>query len=407
MGAESPPTGSGRVRRVGPDGRPIGPHAPAGAGVSDSPPDMPASDRVARDSGVDLRPSEPAVVEVARPRRARRRYRPLFWILSLVLVAVVVGGVVGGLWFLEQMRPGDSGGEVSLVLPDGMTTGEVVDRLDHEGVLKSATAFRLYLKVRSLGRVAGGEYLFVKNQDFAGVLETLRAGPLVSTQTITYPEGYSIVRMAEATAEVFPGVEAEAYRAAATDGSITSGWQPDGVTSLEGLLFPDTYTLDEEVTAEDVIRRQLERFDEIASETGLGHSTTVTPYEALIVASIIEREVKRPEDRPKVARAIYNRLAKGMKLQIDATVFYGQAPDLPFEQAVENVTSWNTYRIAGLPATPIANPGRESIMAALQPAEGNWLYWVTVDKETGATVFNESYEAHKQAIADARAAGTY
>ncbi|MCE7884848.1 MAG: endolytic transglycosylase MltG [Actinobacteria bacterium ATB1] len=365
--------GRASVRRVAADGTPVtSPPAQESVPVPTraEPPEAETSGRV------DLGRALP------RPPRTRMRRRPLFWILGLL----VVGTVVTGRYILQPT---------------------IFDLLEKQGVLGSGRAFRIYLRIRSLGTVVPGEYLFVENQDFGGVLETLRAGPIVSTETVTFPEGYSIVRMAEAASEVFPGVDPADYVALATDGSIRSPWQPAGTASLEGLLFPDTYTLDDEVDSQALIERQLERFDEVAGEIGLSEATVVSPYEVVIVASIIEREVKRPEDRPKVARAIYNRLAKGMKLQIDATVFYGQDPSLTFEQAVENVTPYNTYRVAGLPPTPIANPGRDSLNAALNPAEGNWIYWVTVDKETGETVFNESYEAHKQAIADAKAAGTY
>lgn len=386
------------MRRVAADGTPVtSPPAQESVPVPTraEPPEAETSGRV------DLGRALP------RPPRTRMRRRPLFWILGLLVVGTVVTAMWGGLWFLDQMNPVDPGAEVTIVIPEGTTRDEAIDLLEKQGVLGSGRAFRIYLRIRSLGTVVPGEYLFVENQDFGGVLETLRAGPIVSTETVTFPEGYSIVRMAEAASEVFPGVDPADYVALATDGSIRSPWQPAGTASLEGLLFPDTYTLDDEVDSQALIERQLERFDEVAGEIGLSEATVVSPYEVVIVASIIEREVKRPEDRPKVARAIYNRLAKGMKLQIDATVFYGQDPSLTFEQAVENVTPYNTYRVAGLPPTPIANPGRDSLNAALNPAEGNWIYWVTVDKETGETVFNESYEAHKQAIADAKAAGTY
>lgn len=173
----------------------------------------------------------------------------------------------------------------------------------------------------------------------------------------------------------------------------------DHHSRLEGYLFPDTYFVSANPTPVEVITNMLTRFNEVfnfsyrirAEELGF------TMDEIVIIASLIEREVRVPDERSMVARVIYNRLERGMRLEIDVTVHY--ALDMHLERTMYHHLRiphpHNTYYVFGLPLGPISNPGAASIHAALHPADGNWIFYVLVDGETGRHYFTDSYERHR------------
>jgi UPF0755 protein len=171
---------------------------------------------------------------------------------------------------------------------------------------------------------------------------------------------------------------------------------PKGTKSLEGFLFPKKYEFEAGSTADAVIKRLLAQFKlevrdlpwSAYKQLGLKR-----PYDVVIVASMIEREARFPEDRPKIARVIYNRLSKGMPLQIDATVEYalGTYKSRLTLEDLKVESPYNTYLHRGLPPTPIANPGLASLEAALSPAKGKWLYYVVIDAQ-GHHAFTASYD---------------
>ncbi len=172
-------------------------------------------------------------------------------------------------------------------------------------------------------------------------------------------------------------------------------------TSLEGWLFPATYTFDPGVTAQDVITTLVNRTVQSLDTAGVPVDQR---QQVLITASIIEREARLPDDFYKVSRVISNRLADGMKLQMDSTAQYGygemhDGSASSSKEALEDDNAWNTYVIDGLPATPISNPGDAAIDAAMHPADGNWLYFVTWNMDTGETIFSDTYAEHEAAIA--------
>jgi UPF0755 protein len=165
----------------------------------------------------------------------------------------------------------------------------------------------------------------------------------------------------------------------------------------EGFLFPDTYELTESATATSTLRQMVDQYKIVARQIGLESSAQkldLSPYELVIIASLIEREVKRDEDRAKVARVIYNRLAKKQRLQFDSTVTY--ALDLKTTTTTpkqrRSKSPYNTYRYRGLPPGPIAAPGKASLEAAGNPANGKWMYFVTVNLDTGETKFATTEE---------------
>ncbi len=212
------------------------------------------------------------------------------------------------------------------------------------------------------------------------------AGP--PTWAVTIPEGFTLKQIAARVGRVVPGHTDNGFLATANGGTVRSPYEPAGVDSLEGLLFPDTYTVGPGDSDARILRRMVDRFDEVASTVGIDQAAArvgITPYQAVIVASMVEREARLTGDRGKVAQVIYNRLHASMKLQIDSTVIYGLGGDL------DNVTGsdlaiptpYNTYLIPGLPPTPIASPGQPSLEASILPTPGPWLFFVVVSPDGG------------------------
>jgi UPF0755 protein len=183
-----------------------------------------------------------------------------------------------------------------------------------------------------------------------------------------------------------PGHSAAGFQAAVNSGSVRSVFEPPGITSLEGLIQPATFTFVRGTDDLTALRQMVADFDDQATAAGLNQpppQLKVSPYQALIVASLVEREAKTPEDMGRVAQVIYNRLAKNMQLQLDSTVVYALGGHVSsLAKADLGVASpYNTYRITGLPPTPIATPSEVALKAALNPTPGPWMYFVVVSPD--------------------------
>ena len=216
----------------------------------------------------------------------------------------------------------------------------------------------------------------------------------------------------------FQGIDADALDAAFADTHPTI--QPDGTTDLDGFLFPATYEIPEAKLgdAQALVDQMVTAFGRVADEVGLPDATArlqgvagkraITPYEALIVASLVESEAKVPEDRAKIARVIYNRLADGTPLGIDATVLFAlQERKGTLTQSDLRIESpYNTRVREGLPPTPINSPGQASMEAAMNPADGDWLYYVLTDKD-GHHYFTDSSSDFQRAARDAQDRGVF
>jgi UPF0755 protein len=256
------------------------------------------------------------------------------------------------------------------------------------------------------------------------IVSALRTPPAQTFLKVTFPEGFTLKQMTERISKEINHISAAEFTKALTNGSVKSKYLPKGQKSLEGLLFPDTYQVAGNETAAKVAQRMSDLMLRVGNQEGLDNAPTrvgVTPYQALIVASIIEREAKTDADRYKIARVIYNRLFFGMPLQVDATLFYGQDASKSFDELKAIDSPYNSYLHAGLPPTPIANPGRASIRAALNPAANPlpgdplckslpndspcvYLYYVLSDAK-GNHAFAVTAEQHAANVARARAAG--
>jgi UPF0755 protein len=365
------------------------------------------------------------------PHRGHWPAKVLGYGFFLVLVAfLLVAGAVG-LWVVKQVNPGNPGAARNFTVNPGDTPEVIATRLHDQGIITNERVFLEYTSRQGGLTIEPGYYTVKPHDTMGNIMRALNTPPAQTFAKVTFPEGYTISQMADRLAEKVPRLSAESFiQAAMVEAKVQSPYQPAGTTSLEGLLFPDTYQVAGNQTVEQVVRvleQQMERvatrenIDDEARRSALVAGQMLTQYDVLIVASMIEKEAKVATDRPLIARVIYNRLMLGMALQVDATLRYGQDPSTPFSTLKANDTPYNSYLHTGLPPTPITNPSRASIAAALNPSPNPdpatscqnqdttkepclWLYYVLGDKD-GRHVFATNVADHERNVEAARRAG--
>lgn len=304
--------------------------------------------------------------------------------------------------------PGEPGDEIALTIPPGSSTARIAAILDEKGVVDSARAFRIYTRLKGAGPFQAGDYTLRQRASFGEIVDVLSKGPEIIQDRLTVPEGLTLDQIAERVGKL-PGRSADAFMAAVESGEVRSTLQPDSVKTLEGLLFPDTYMLDRGDDEKAILQRMVTTFETVAAETGIDQAAEggrVTPYEAVIIASLVEREARVAEDRGPIARVIYNRLERDMLLQIDATVLYalGEHKTRVLFRDLEVDSPYNTYKVKGLPPTPIAAPGRAALAAAADPPANDFLYYVVVEAD-GSHAFASTGAQHQANIRQAEKNG--
>ncbi|MGH9286354.1 MAG: endolytic transglycosylase MltG, partial [Acidimicrobiales bacterium] len=338
-------------------------------------------------------------------RPPRRGLRWLLGILAVVVVVSVAAGAGALIWYQRQVDPGGPpGDEVALTIPLGTSTEGIAQMLEDRGVIGSATAWRVYVARQGAGPFQAGDYTFRRSQAFAEVVAVLDGGGEVTFDRLTVPEGLTLPQIAARIAEL-PGRSAERFLALANSGEIRSRYQPAGSGNLEGLLFPDTYFIEAKDDERALLDRMVRRFDEVATQAGIDRAQQavgMSPYQAIVVASLIERETRFADERAKVARVIHNRLERGQLLQIDATVIYalGKSADSNVRVLDRDLlvdSPYNTYKVKGLPPGPVAAPGRAALEAAVNPTPGPWLFYVVVELE-GRHAFATTAAEHQANI---------
>ena len=355
-----------------------------------------------------------------RSRRAQPRYVRVSSrkgrIVGVVLTVAIVSGILGGTaiygvrWVDRQITPESAPGtKIVVTVPRGSNAHDVAALLERSRVISSSTVFDWYVRIKKPGTFQAGDYTFNVNQPFDQVLKVLKTGPVQRFKKITFPEGLTLVQTVIRGGKDMPRSSAKDWFEAAISGRVRSRYQPAAQGSLEGLLFPDTYQLSDVDTAETLMTRMTNQMDEVARSLGIetgAAKLNLSPYQVLIVASLIEREAKVEDDRGKIARVIYNRLAVQQNLEIDASVIYGTGREVASltQTDLDTDTPYNLYLHGGLPPTPIAMPGKASMKAALNPTAGTWKYYVVIDS-TGRHAFADTFEEHQANIAQARAAG--
>ncbi|CAB4766259.1 MAG: endolytic transglycosylase MltG [Actinobacteria bacterium] len=330
-----------------------------------------------------------------------------------------------GFWVVRVLNPsGNPEVAVNFTVNDGDTIAKIASRLEDAGIISNATIFRWYVSTKGSIALTPG-YYSLKPRDNAGdIVQALSTPPAQTFISVTFPEGMSVAQMGERLAEKMVFMKSDQFLAAANGTEIVSSLRPKNISSLEGLLFPDTYQISGDDTEARVVARLASMMERVARQVELAAGAKIrgfSPYEILIIASMVEREAKVPEDRSKIAQVIYNRLSKKMKLEIDASVKYGQDPAMSWTDMKATDTPYNTYLHEGLPPTPIANPGKASIQAALAPfgnppatdaacvglpagVKCEYLYYVLADA-AGRHVFATTYDQHLANIEKSKTAG--
>ncbi len=362
---------------------------------------------------VEHRPSR-ARGRAKEQRERKRRRRRSIWVLVVAVLMVagaayVVVELMGGMFHVGGSNAGGnvedySGvghGSVEVVIKPGDTGALMASTLVDAGVVASATAFNeAFAANPQASSIQPGTYrMLLEMKASDAVIALLNPSSRVSMK-VTIPEGLTrdqiVAKINEKTL-----IPVEDITAALADPTAI-GLPAEANGNSEGWLFPATYDVEPGATAASVLSQMTAQTVAVLTQKGVPQDQWET---VLTKASLVEREARLAEDRPKVARAIENRLAKEMPLDIDSSVAYGLGkPGTAVTTADTQDPSnpYNTYKNLGLPPTPIASPGTASIDAVLSPAEGDWLFWVTVNLDTGETLFANNLADHQANVEQLR-----
>ena len=344
------------------------------------------ADRADTGAGTPLRP----VPSRRHTRRSRHRLR---WVVLGAVAVVVVAVVVGWVWVDGQVGPsGPKGAQVVVTVAAGASTQHTLDVLSAKGVMGSPLAFRLWTIVHGSVVIDAGTYAFNRDDGFATVWNILNGGPNVFHLDVR--PGLTVAEVAGQLG-LMPGQDGIAFERLATSGVVRSPYEPAGSKSLEGILGTGVYEILPGESDRTLLRQMITRFDADAASAGLTTGAAAlgfTPYEVVTIASIDEKEGVYGPNLGPVARVIYNRLARGMPLQMDSTVLYalGQDGGSVTHADEQTPSPYNTYLNPGLTPTPICFPSQAALSAALHPPAGQWLYFQVVS-ENGTEAFADTF----------------
>jgi UPF0755 protein len=316
---------------------------------------------------------------------------------TLALVLLLLIGAAG--WSLFQPYRSFKG-DVFVDIPKGTGVSTTARMLAQAGVVRFNWQFLLVRALNPHRKVQAGEYHFTKSASVWDVFGRLARGDTFFFDLFV-PEGLTMFDIAEKV-EALGVVSRDDFLAAAEDATSIHDLAPEA-RSLEGYLFPATYKLAGHMTAEQICAQMTGQF----RRQWKSLNTEASVHKLVTMASVVEKETARPEERTLVASVYWNRLKKGMRLEADPTTIYaalldGRYRGTIYKSDLESKNPYNTYRHAGLPPGPIANPGLASLKAALTPAETNYLYFVAQPGNTGASTFSTTLTAHQRAVAEYR-----
>lgn len=336
------------------------------------------------------------------------------WILIIVAV-VVVAAIVAVIGLNNMGKPVDpkSKNKVSVTVEKGQSTEGIGESLHEKGLINSVFSFKLKSKMAGNdGKYQPGVYSLSKSQSIDEMMNVIVSGKSDVTR-FTIPEGYTTEQTKNALVKTELVTE-ESFWDAVEDTELDYEFlkdAPNDERKLEGFLYPDTYEVYKNATADDIIHRMLAQFDSLFSDEFYKRAKelNMSVRDIVTIASLIERETKVPDERAKVASVIYNRIDKGMYLQIDATIQY--ILDEPKEHLLYSdlkiESPYNTYLYDGLPPGPICSPRLDSIKAALYPDKTDYLYYVATPELDGthnfsatAAEFEKNKAAYKKAVAN-------
>ncbi|MFF2017287.1 endolytic transglycosylase MltG [Paenibacillus sp. NPDC058177] len=328
----------------------------------------------------------------------------------LILILLIAAGA-GGAWYIwNGMQPvAPAGQPVTFTIEKGTGSAGIADLLEKNGIIRNSLFFKGYLKWTKEGsKFKAGTYVAKPGDTYDELIARLNAGDVVKEETLmfTIPEGYTAEQVADklATAsKLDSGVFVDLMNSgkALKEADVLGiPQEPELRHRLEGYLFPETYELPKDSKPQEILEAMLEqlvkKLDTIPNWHEKLKARGLSLHELLTVASLVEREVVVDTERPLVAGVIYNRLKKGQKLEIDATVQYllDQPKERLLYKDLEIESPYNTYKNAGLPPGPICNPGLPSIQAALEPQASDYYFYVTKKDGSKGHLFAKTYKEH-------------
>lgn len=324
----------------------------------------------------------------------------LISVFSLMMIFVLIGGFVG--FHFVTSRPSDNTEEVVYEVSQGKTFKQVAKELAAQNLIQNARLFSLYAQLRGEARkLKVGEYALRKNMTPNEVLAVITSGKSIG-RPFTIAEGLNIYEISELYEAQGFGKKEDFLKASMDKGFVKQliGEERD---SLEGYLFPETYQLTKFTSVRELLQAMVYRFQEVYKQVEAeAQIKGFTKHQIVTLASIVEKETGAPHERPQISSVFHNRLKKGMLLQTDPTIIYGLA-DIEKKTVYKitkadilRPTKYNTYVIKGLPPGPIGNPGKEALMAAVKPADTNYLFFVS--QNDGTHIFSQDYATHTKAV---------
>lgn len=322
------------------------------------------------------------------------------WYAAALVVLVMMGLLSTG--FAPPFRGFEE--PVTIQIERGATSPEIAEALEEAGVIRSRWLFLAVRGLRPRTVLMAGEYRFWRPLTVWQVFDKISRGQ-VEYHRLTIPEGLTRFEIADLVAAAGLSTREEFLAEAGQAHQIQGRFRE--AANLEGFLFPDTYYFTRNITAREFVQMMIDQFYRVFQDAALGNSVSLTPYEIVTLASLIEKETGVGGERPLVSSVFHNRLRENILLQCDPTVVYGLILENRFRGTIyrsdlQDKHPYNTYVHAGLPPGPIANPGRASLEAAVKPAESGYLFFVAEPLGTGKHVFSKTLQAHNRAVVEYR-----
>src|SRR6056297_1700883 len=314
-------------------------------------------------------------------------------LILVLLVAVAVG--YGFYFYNDNLTAVDEGKTKMITIEGGSSSDEIGAILLENNLIKNLTVYKIYLRQNNLGsQLKAGDFEISDSLSLPEIVDLIIQGEnVVKTTNFTVPEGLNIEEVSKIISRNFEITEEEFVKMTETVGIYKESYeflQDDEIVTLEGFLYPNTYNVYLDSTADDIVTTMLNGFDKIYQEDIKGKTGDRSVYEIIKMASV-EGEAQVDEERPIIAGVFYNRMEIGMMLQSCATVQYalGEKKEKLYEEDLKVESLYNTYQHTGLPIGPINSPGLTSIKAALNPAETEYIYFLA--KGDGSHYFTDDY----------------
>lgn len=324
-----------------------------------------------------------------------------FFVFVISVGALVLAVVAWQLISFVSQGPSRDRQPIVFEVKPGVTFHGVANELQRQGIIKDVTKFRIYARI--LGqttRIRAGEYSLNRGMTPREVLRALTDGKSIG-YAVTIPEGFNIFEIADMLNERFPGKGTEFF-SLVTNPEFVESVIGERYSSLEGYLYPDTYSITKFTKMETLIRTMVSKFKVAYEEAIDGAPIKMSRHEHVTLASVIEKETGAAEERPRISSVFHNRLVKKMRLSSDPTIIYGmwiESRVRPFNirrQDILRPTPYNTYAVKGIPYGPIANPSKEALRAAVDPEKTEFLFFVS--RNDGTHYFSKTDKEHLAAV---------